>query len=107
MSNSVGNSSSMWSNLCTPAKLYGFVSLISVAGLLVNGQVSGAVGQGIFAALWVFVLGWICSKGWSGLSWFLVLLPVILVVILIMAGAASILVTPSVSHEEQHPNRSH
>lgn len=77
-----------WSSLCTPAKLYGIFSLVSVAGLLYNHQLVGAISQGLFSAIWIFVLNWFCSQGWSGLSWFLVLLPIVIAVILITAGVA-------------------
>jgi len=78
----------MMANLCAPAKLYGIVALMGIAGLLMNRQFLGALGQGLFAAIWVFILNWFCSEGWSGLSWFLVLLPIIILVLIIMAGAA-------------------
>ena len=71
----------MWSGLCTPAKLYGVFSVISVAGLLYNQQATEAVWQILFSIIWTFVLNWICSEGWTGLSWFLVMVPIILIVI--------------------------
>ena len=91
----------MVSGLCTPAKLYGIVSLMGVAGLLVNQQFLGAMGQALFAGIWVFVLNWICREGWTGLSWFLVLLPVILVIVLIMAGAAVAVADAEVPHNRR------
>ena len=33
----------------------------------------------IFAFLWAYILGWLCSKGYKSLSWFLVLLPFIMI----------------------------
>lgn len=98
MSNNRGNQS-MMSNLCAPAKLYGIVSLVSIAGLLSNQQIGAALGQTAFAAIWVFVLNWICQEGWSGLSWFLVFLPIIVVIMVIMGGAAAVIA----SAEFQHP----
>ena len=77
-----------WSSLCTPAKLYGIFSLVSVAGLLYNHQLVGAISQGLFSAIWIFVLNWFCGQGLTGLSWFLVLLPIIVGVILIATGVA-------------------
>jgi F0F1-type ATP synthase assembly protein I len=35
----------------------------------------------IFAFLWTFVLGWLCSKGYKSISWFLVLLPFIMMIL--------------------------
>jgi F0F1-type ATP synthase assembly protein I len=31
-----------------------------------------------FAFIWTFILGWLCKKGFKTLSWFLVLLPYII-----------------------------
>ena len=103
MSLNMKNNQNMWSGLCTPAKLYGIVSLVSVAGMAINQQFLGAIGQAIFAAIWVFVLGWICNQGWTGLSWFLVLLPIILVIVLIMAGTAVAIAEAEVPHQRRRP----
>jgi hypothetical protein len=78
---------------------------MGIAGLLVNRQFLGAIGQGLFAAIWVFVLNWICSEGWTGLSWFLVLLPVIIVIIIIMAGAAMAVAEAEVPHERRRGHK--
>jgi hypothetical protein len=101
MSNNNRGNQSMLGSMCTPAKLYGIVSLVSIAGLLVNQQILGALGQTAFAAIWVFVLNWICQEGWTGLSWFLVLLPIIIVIIVIMGGAVAVLANPEMQREMQ------
>lgn len=68
--------------LCDPAKLYISLVLISVVFSLYNGlQVMSAIVQVLFALFWTFVLNWICQKGYKGVSWFLVLLPFILMVL--------------------------
>jgi hypothetical protein len=46
------------------------------------------MGQALFSVIWIFVLNWICGEGWTGLSWFLVILPIIIGVVLFMAGAS-------------------
>jgi hypothetical protein len=78
----------MWSGLCTPSKLYGVFSVVTVAGLLYNQQATEAVWQALFSIIWVFVLNWICSEGYTGVSWFLVIFPIILIVIgfFVLAG---------------------
>ena len=105
MSNNLRNNQGTWGSLCLPAKLYGIFSLVSIAGMAVNQQFLGAIGQAVFTAIWVFVLGWICSQGWTGLSWFLVLLPVIIVILIIMAGAAVAVAEVEMPHE-RHRQRS-
>ncbi len=91
VNNRMGNRTNqgMWSGLCTPAKLYGVFSVISVAGLLYSQQATEAVWQVLFSIIWTFVLNWICSEGYTGVSWFLVMVPIILIVIggFVLAGA--------------------
>ena len=98
MSNNRGNQS-MMSSMCAPAKLYGMISLVSIAGFLYNQQVGAAFGNVAFAAIWVFLLNWICQEGWSGLSWFLVVLPVIFAIIFLMIGAAVVVSSPELMQQ--------
>ena len=86
-SNNVKNTQNILSGLCTPAKLYGVVSLVSIAGLLYNQNFMPAFGHSLFAAIWIFLLNWICGEGWTGLSWFLVIVPIVINVLLFTAGA--------------------
>ena len=60
---------------CTPAKIYltiavifSFIQLFSVPILMVFINF-------LFALFWTYILGWLCRKGFSSVSWFLVLLP--------------------------------
>jgi hypothetical protein len=53
------------------------------------------MGQALFGIVWIFVLNWICSEGWTGLSWFLVFLPIIAGMVVIMAGVAAIISEPA------------
>lgn len=85
----------LWSSLCTPAKLYGIITAVGTAGLLYDQQLVTAMGQALFGIIWVFVLNLICSEGWTGLSWFLVFLPIIAGMVVIMAGVAAIISEPA------------
>jgi hypothetical protein len=87
-SNNNRTNQSLWSNLCTPAKLYGIFSLVSISGFLYSSQLISAISQALFSVIWLFVLNLICGEGWTGLSWFLVILPIIGGIILFMAGAS-------------------
>lgn len=102
--NNRGNQNGL-TGLCTPAKLYGIVSLVGVGGLLASQQFIGALGQALFAAIWVFVLNWICREGWTGLSWFLVLLPIIIMIVIIIAGVAIAAVDPDIVSESRGRRR--
>ena len=95
----------MFDKLCTPAQIYLIVSFIlmvlSYFGLnAISQQITlnqsnssflqslnftyqkdartSYVVQAVFIVLWTWVLSYLCNKGFSNLSWFLILLPWIL-----------------------------
>jgi hypothetical protein len=68
--------------LCTPAKIYFAIAVISSIFALFSGvKIMLVAFKLIFAFGWTFVLGWLCSKGFKSISWFLVLLPYIFIVL--------------------------
>ena len=71
-----------FSKLCTPAKIYFGIAVIATIIALFNGvSLMMAFTKIFFAFIWTFVLGWLCDKGYSSISWFLVLLPYIVIVL--------------------------
>jgi hypothetical protein len=75
-------SSKEFEKLCTPAKVYFTIAVFSILiGLFSGFNFMAVLGKLIFAVIYTFVLGWLCSKGWKSLSWFLVLLPYVLILI--------------------------
>jgi len=68
-----------FSKLCTPAKIYFAIAVIAAVVGFFNGMsvLTGVVNL-VFAFIWTFALGWLCDKGYKTVSWFLVLLPYIL-----------------------------
>jgi hypothetical protein len=69
-----------FSKLCTPAKIYFAIAVIAIIFALFNGvSLMLAFTKLLFAFIWTFVLGWLCDKGYSSISWFLVLLPYIVI----------------------------
>ena len=69
-----------FSKLCTPAKIYFAIAVIASIIALFNGVgIFVVAGKLIFAFIWTFVLGWLCDKGYKSISWFLVLLPYIII----------------------------
>jgi hypothetical protein len=65
--------------LCTPAMLYFVISVFSIIVALFNGMKLMAVGvNAIFVIIYTFFLNFLCQKGFKSVSWFLVLLPYIL-----------------------------
>ncbi len=87
--------------LCTPAYLYLVISVISLIILAVQNlgsdptyaignyscpmesKLSVFIGHIIYIALWTIILNWICKKGFTSVSWVLVLLPFLLSFVLI------------------------
>jgi hypothetical protein len=70
--------------LCTPAKLYFVLSVISCIIALFNGVRFMHVAMNlIIAFIWTLILSWICGKGFTGVSWFLVLFPYIVMVLVL------------------------
>ena len=66
--------------LCTPAKIYFAIAVIASIFALFNGVGIMVVAfKLLFAFIWTFILGWLCKKGFKSLSWFLVLLPYIVI----------------------------
>ena len=79
-----------FSKLCTPAKIYFGIAVIATIIALFSGvSIMLAFTKMLFAFIWTFILGWLCDKGYSSISWFLVLLPYI-VIALAMFGIAQI-----------------
>ena len=70
-------------SLCTPASIYFWISIIGLTiAFLTKFQLSTTVINLFFILLWTYFLNYLCSKGYSTVSWVLVLLPII-----IFAGA--------------------
>lgn len=68
--------------LCTPAKIYFVLAILAVLMALYNRVSIGAVFvKLVFALIWTYILSWLCKKGMSGLAWFLVLLPYVLILL--------------------------
>jgi hypothetical protein len=78
-----------FSKLCTPAKIYFAIAVVASVIALLNGIGLIAVAtKVIFAFIWTYILAWLCDKGYKKLSWFLVLLPYVLI-LLIFLGLVS------------------
>ena len=65
-----------FAELCTPAKIYFSLSILSILfGLFDGFNVVAVLTHLFFTFVWTFVLSWLCKQGFKNLSWFLVLLP--------------------------------
>ena len=80
-----------FSDLCTPAQVYVVLTAFTLIGLIFGKQYGPAVAKFIFSIIFTFLLNWLCSSGYPGVSWFLVLLPFVaigLVVVFFVYAAA-------------------
>ena len=87
--------------LCTPAYVYLVISVISVVLLMIQNAGNDTrycvgnfecnvpstamlfVGKALYVIFWTFILNALCNAGYSGISWFLILLPFLLFFIII------------------------
>jgi hypothetical protein len=69
-----------FAKLCTPAKIYFSLAILSILLGLFNGiHIFMIISKLFFAFVWTYILAWLCKKGLKTLSWFLVLLPFIMI----------------------------
>lgn len=69
-----------FSKLCMPAKIYFSIAVIGgVIALFSSVSIMIVFINIVFAFIWTFVLGWLCDRGYPSISWFLVLLPYIMI----------------------------
>lgn len=71
-----------FNKLCNPAKLYfALVILFIVVSLFSNINILAIFFKLIFALIWTSILNWLCSKGYTTISWIIVFLPFILMIV--------------------------
>lgn len=71
--------------LCPPALLYLLLSILPIMVLIFyNVGISVFLIEIFFIALWTWLLNFFCKKGFSVLSWFLVLFPIFISTIVII-----------------------
>lgn len=73
--------------LCTPAMLYLVLSVIAILmAIMKRASMMTIVVKTLFVLLWTWFLNFLCSKGYSGISWFLVLLPFVFLVLAVFCA---------------------
>lgn len=95
-------------SLCTPALIFFIISVVSLFGMLFDnlenthhycfGNVSCNVANTstifiveiLFLVFWTWVLDFICSRGYTNFAWFILLFPYVLLLALLLFGAAEI-----------------
>ena len=70
------------SKFCTPAKLYFAIAVLgSVMALLQRVPVMPVAVKMGFAFLWAMLLNYLCTKGYTSVSWFLVVIPYVVIML--------------------------
>jgi len=76
------NYKEMFKRLCTPAQIYLVIAVFaSIVGLFSGFPFMLVFWKLLFALVWTYILAWLCKKGFKLLSWFLVLLPYIIMLL--------------------------
>ena len=71
-----------FSLLCTPAKIYFILAVVSCVVASFSGVNFMTVGINLIVAfIWTAVLGWFCKSGFTTLSWVLVLFPYVMMLL--------------------------
>ena len=92
--------SNLWCRICTPAQLYVILTGISIIALAVKKQFMAIPLKLVFAIVYTFLLNWLCDKGWSTMSWILVIFPFIAMLIVV-----AVLLYVGVKNKLTHKNQ--
>ena len=70
------------SKLCSPAMLYFVLASISIViAIFTKFQPLSIMVKILWVLFWTWFLNFLCNKGYTGISWFLVLLPFFLLAV--------------------------
>ena len=76
------NAMKIFQELCTPAKIYFIIALIGCFfAIMIKVSIEATLSKLFFAVVWTYILSWLCSKGYQSVSWFLVLLPYVMILL--------------------------
>ena len=73
-------------SLCSPALLYLIIAIIAIISMIYSKTDMQTVAmKALFVIIYTWFLNFLCSKGHEGISWFLVILPFIVMALFIVA----------------------
>ena len=73
-------------SLCSPALLYLIIALIAIVSMIYSKTDMQTVAmKGLFVIIYTMFLNFLCSQGHEGISWFLVILPFVVMALFIVA----------------------
>ena len=73
-------------SLCSPALLYLIIALMAIISMIYSKTDMQTIAmKGLFVIIYTWFLNFLCSKGHEGISWFLVILPFVVMALAIVA----------------------
>jgi hypothetical protein len=73
-------------SLCSPALLYLIIAIMAIISMIYSKTDMQTVAmKGLFVIIYTWFLNFLCSKGHEGISWFLVILPFVVMALFIVA----------------------
>ena len=73
-------------SLCSPALLYLIIAIIAIISMIYSKTDMQTVAmKTLFVIIYTWFLNFLCSKGHEGISWFLVILPFVVMALFIVA----------------------
>jgi hypothetical protein len=99
---SLSKPSVLLSKLCTPAVIYLVFSAITILTIVLQ-KVSAVaiIVKMLFVGIWTWFLNYLCSKGYSWISWGMVFLPFILLLLNLIICVEVLAKVGNINH---HPN---
>ena len=94
-------------SLCSPALLYLIIGIMAIVSMIFSKTDMQTIAmKGLFVAIWTWFLNFLCSKGHEGISWFLVILPFIVMALFIVA-MSNIIGGKMAQQKEKFSNQEH
>jgi len=98
---------SIFVNLCMPSKIYLVISVIALLiATFTSFTIVTILAKIVFIVLWTFILNWICKKGYTTVSWGLVVVPYVLLAIMFFLGNQPTDITVDKSDDKDISNNS-
>jgi hypothetical protein len=98
-------------SLCSPALLYLIIAIMSLVSMIYSKiDMQTVAMKGLFVIIYTWFLNFLCSKGHEGISWFLVILPFVVMALFILAmsniigGKIAAQQKEMYSNHPNHPN---
>jgi len=81
------------SSLCSPALLYLIISILAIIMMIVRKmQPMTIVVKAIFITIWTWFLNFLCSQNHESIAWFLVILPMVLMLVVFSLAYETVLI---------------